>query len=146
MIGSSDETPWLQVGLREVGVKERPGIAHHPRILQYHATTRLHATSDEIAWCAAFVSWCLEAAGITSTRSAAAASYRTWGQRCELKPGAVIVFGKTDPDAAGTGHVGFCVGVEGDYVLCLGGNQSNAVSIARRPIAGIVAVRWPLVS
>jgi uncharacterized protein (TIGR02594 family) len=146
VIGPSYEPPWLQVARREIGVKERPGIRHHPRVLQYHAATRLHATSDEVPWCASYVCWCLETAGITSTRSAAAASYRTWGQKCELKVGAVIVFGKADPDAAGTGHVGFCVGVEGDRVLCLGGNQRNAVSIAKRPVAGIVAVRWPLVS
>lgn len=141
-----DDPPWLQVARRELGVKERPGFNHNPRILQYHASTRLHGTTDEIPWCASFVGWCLETVGLTSTRSAAAASYRTYGQRCELKLGAIVVFGKADRDAAGTGHVAFCVGVEGDEVLVLGGNQRNAVSIARRPRSAVVSVRWPLVS
>lgn len=145
MVNPNDDPPWLQIARRELGVKERPGSAHHPRILQYHAKTRLHATSDEVAWCASFVGWCLEQAGIASTRSAAAASYRTWGQPWELVDGAIVVFGKADPDAAGTGHVGFCVGVEGDHVLLLGGNQGNAVTIAKRPLSRIVAKRWPLV-
>ncbi len=143
---SNDDPPWLSIARREIGVKERPGSAHHPRILQYHASTRLRATTDEVPWCAAYVCWCLEQAGITSTRSAAAASYRTWGQSCELKDGAVVVFGKSDPDAAGTGHVAFCVGVDGDDVLVLGGNQRNSVNVSRRPRSRIVAIRWPLVS
>ena len=140
---SSNEPIWLQAARREIGVKERPGAGDHPRILQYHQATRLRATHDSVAWCASFVCWVLESVGLTSTRSAAAASYRTYGRKCELVPGAIVVFGKADPDAAGTGHVGFCVGVEGDQVLLLGGNQGNAVCIAKRPISRIVSVRWP---
>jgi surface antigen len=56
------------------------------------------------------------------------------------------VFGKADPDAAGTGHVAFCVGIDGDSVLVLGGNQRDAVTIASRPKSRIVSVRWPLLS
>lgn len=141
----SDEPVWLQVARREIGVKERLGTADNPRILQYHRATRLRATHDSTAWCAAFVCWVLETVGLTSTRSAAAASYRTYGQRCELKPGAIVVFGLSDPDAKGTGHVGFCVGEDGDDVLVCGGNQKDQVNIARRPKSRIVAVRWPLV-
>lgn len=146
MYPPNDDPPWLQIARREIGVKERWGVADNSRILQYHAATRTHATRDSVPWCASYVCWCLEGAGITSTRSAAAASYRTWGQQCELKDGAIVVFGKADPDAAGTGHVAFCVGVEGDDVLVLGGNQNNAVNVAKRPRDRIVTVRWPLVS
>jgi uncharacterized protein (TIGR02594 family) len=143
----ADMPPWLQVAHREIGVKERPGFNNNPRILQYHATTRLHGTTDEIPWCASFVGFCLEQVGLTSTRSAAAASYRTYGQRCEPKPGAIVVFGKADRDAAGTGHVAFYVGDDGpDHILVLGGNQKNQVSIAKRLRSAIVSVRWPLVS
>lgn len=133
----------MAVARRELGVKERLGAGDNPQILRYHATTRLRATKDVVPWCAAYVCWVLEQCGFTSTRSAAAASYRTYGQRCELKPGAIVVFGKADPDAGGTGHVAFFVREDGDYVWVLGGNQANQVSIAKRPKSRIVAVRWP---
>lgn len=139
----SDEPVWLTIARREIGVRERHGDAHNSRILQYHDATRLHAKADEVPWCAAFVCWVLERAGFASTRSAAAASYATYGQPCELVPGAIVVFGKADPDAGGTGHVAFCVGVDGEDVLVLGGNQNDQVNIARRPKSRIVAVRWP---
>jgi uncharacterized protein (TIGR02594 family) len=140
----NDEPAWLQLARREIGVKERSGAADNSRVLEYHASTRLHATRDSVPWCSSFVCWCLERAGITSTRSAAAASYRTFGWRCKLKPGAIVVFGKADPDAKGTGHVAFYVGDDGpDHVLVLGGNQRDQVCIARRPRSSIVSVRWP---
>ena len=139
----SDEPAWLTIARREVGVRERFGAAHNTRILQYHAATRLHAAADEVPWCAAFVCWCLESAGVASTRSALASSYAKYGQPCDLKDGAIVVFGKADTDAGGTGHVAFCVGMEGDDVLVLGGNQHNSVSIAKRPKSRIVAIRWP---
>jgi uncharacterized protein (TIGR02594 family) len=143
---NSDEPEWLKIARREIGVKEVRGGGNHPRILQYHAATRLKAQSDEIPWCASYVCWCLEQAGVRSTRSARAADFATWGQPCELKDGAIVVFSKADPDAGGSGHVAFCVGVEGDSVMVLGGNQANAVSVAKRPRSRIVAVRWPLAS
>jgi uncharacterized protein (TIGR02594 family) len=137
------DPPWLAVARVEIGVKERVGAADNPRIIEYHKTTRLRATSDSVPWCSSFVNWCLKQAGYLGTRSAAAASFRTWGVRCELKPGAIVVFGKADPDAVGTGHVGFVDHFDDDWVWVLGGNQSNSVNIAKRPLSRVVAVRWP---
>lgn len=143
MISHDESPPWLKVARRELGVKEVSGPGSHPRILQYFRSTKYHAQSDEVPWCAAFVCFCLEQAGIRSTHSARAADFAAWGNDCELVDGAVVVFGKADPDAGGSGHVAFCVGVEGDSVLVLGGNQGNAVTVAKRPRSRIVAVRWP---
>lgn len=139
----TDDPPWLQIARRELGVKEVPGPGSHPRILQYHDATRLHAKSDEVPWCAAFVCWCLEQAGVRSTRSATASSYAVYGRPSEMVDGAIVVFSKADPDAGGTGHVAFLVGYDADHVCVLGGNQANAVTIAKRPRSRIVAVRFP---
>jgi uncharacterized protein (TIGR02594 family) len=145
MIGNtSDEPVWLQAARRELGQREKPGPAENTRIVWYHSFSKLRAQSEKIPWCASFVNAMLETTGIRSTRSAAANSYVSWGQECELKDGAVVVFGKVDPDAGGTGHVAFCVGVEGDSVFVLGGNQKNAVTVAKRPKDQIVAIRWPV--
>ena len=135
---------WLSIGLGEVGVREdtRPGKST-PRIEQYHAITRAGAAVDDVPWCASFVGWVLEMSGIASTKSKAAASYLSWGKSCDLQVGCVVVFGKADKDAGGTGHVGFCMGVSADEVFVLGGNQSNRVGIDVRRRAQVVASRWP---
>jgi uncharacterized protein (TIGR02594 family) len=140
----TDEPVWLTAARRELGQRERPGPSENTRIIWYHSFSKLHAQSETVPWCASFVNAMLESSGIRSTRSAAAKSYATWGEECELKDGAIVVFGKADPDAGGTGHVAFCVGIEGDSVLVLGGNQTNAVTVAKRPKSRIVAVRWPV--
>lgn len=140
-----DIPPWYQAALREVGVKEKFGKAENTRILQYHAATRLKAKRDEIPWCSSFVCFVMESVGITSTRSAAAKSWATWGEETMAKKGAVVFLGKADPDAGGTGHVCFFDRWDEDlnYFWALGGNQTNAVTIARKPTAQIKAVRWP---
>jgi len=138
---------WIPIALGELGVVEdtRPGQSNG-RIEEYHAMTRAGRAHDDVAWCASFVSWVLEQSGIRSTRNKAAASYLSWGEECrDYTPpfGAVLVFGKRDKDAKGSGHVGFCLGVSGPTVFLLGGNQGDRVSIAPRMLADVVAMRWP---
>lgn len=56
--------PWYTIAKRKKGgAANRDPKAHNERILAYHETTTLKATTDEVAWCAAFVNWWLNAAG-----------------------------------------------------------------------------------
>jgi uncharacterized protein (TIGR02594 family) len=124
------------------GVREIPGPQHEARILAYHQATAFRATSDEVPWCASFVSWCLREAGVASTNSAAARSYLQWGQALDdPRYGAITVLARGKSPAMG--HVGFYVGAREDAVLLLGGNQGNAVSIAAFPRERVLAYRWP---
>ena len=43
-------TPY-EIAKQEVGVKETPGAGDTKRVLEYHATTTLKATSDDVPWC-----------------------------------------------------------------------------------------------
>lgn len=144
----SDEPIWITRARREVGVKERPGTAENPRILEYHATTRLRAKRDEVPWCSAFVCWVFEGLGIASTRSAAARSWATWGRAlAKPEPGCVVVLDRQAPDNPNAAHVGFYLGDDGpDRILVLGGNQGNAVSVRPYPRAKVLGWRWPEVS
>jgi uncharacterized protein (TIGR02594 family) len=137
---------WVLVALGEMGVLEdlKPGKSN-PRIEQYHAITRGGPALDDVAWCASFVSWCLEMAGVESLKTKRAADYATFGSPTEPgRFGALLVFGKADPDAKGSGHVGWSLGRTGGSVYCLGGNQSNKVGIDLRPLSLLVSARLPL--
>lgn len=135
--------PWVAIGLGEIGVVEdtRPGRSTL-RVEGYHQCTMAGRAVDDISWCSSYVGYALESAGLRSTRSKTAASYKTWGVACGWVFGAVIVFPKSDPDSGGSGHVGFLMGLSGADVFCLGGNQGNRVSIAVKKKAGAVC-RWP---
>ncbi|CAB4173770.1 TIGR02594, TIGR02594 family protein [uncultured Caudovirales phage] len=135
---------WLEIALREMGVKEVPGAESNPRITQYASATTLAASSDEVPWCSSFACWCLEQAGIKSTRSAAARSWLDWGQVLEQpREGAIVVFRRGTPPS---GHVSFYVGPDADpaYCRCVGGNQGDMVKASRYPIADILGIRWPI--
>jgi uncharacterized protein (TIGR02594 family) len=128
---------WMLIADEEIGVHEIPGPKSQARIIEYDSVTTLKATSDEVPWCAAFVCWCLEQAGIRSTRSAAAASYEDYGEDLGDTPeiGCIVVLPH---------HVTFYDGyIDDDTIRCLGGNQSDQVKHSNYPVANVISYRWP---
>lgn len=54
----------FEIAKTQIGIKETAGRESTLRILEYHHATYLKATSDETAWCSAFVNWCFIQAGL----------------------------------------------------------------------------------
>lgn len=125
---------WMDIANAERGVKEVVGNTHNPRIIEYHATTTLKATTDEVPWCSSFLNWIMKAAKYHFTKSAAARSWLDYGQECELQLGCIVVFRRP-----GGHHVGFCAGWTPNTITVLGGNQANQVNLRpylRRDLLG----------
>ncbi len=133
-------TPWLDLAAKYLGEHEVAGKADNQFILDCFKHTGYKASHDEVPWCAAFVSRVLEESGYKSSHSARAADYAGFGEKSELKPGAIVVF----KWASGGHHVSLCHHVvDGHLVACLGGNQSDSVKISVFNQKYIAAVRWP---
>ncbi len=137
----SDKPAWMSVAEKEVGVEEP-----NQRILDYFKDTTDDEATVRTAYCSAFVNFCFEKAGIKGTMSAAAVSWRQWGQ--ELKTGqlgAVVLLRWR----SGHYHVTFYLeeairdGVAKIHVL--GGNQTTAHEVIDEwvPKANVVTYRWP---
>ena len=141
----ADDPPWMAEARRHIGTREIPGPKHQPKILRWWEKIRAGFRDDETPWCAAFVGGCLEEVGIRSTRSGMARSYsRSEHFRKLSKPahGCIVVFWRGSPTGA-TGHVAFLDGLRGGDVWCLGGNQGDAVSLARFSTGRLVGYYWP---
>lgn len=144
------EPMWLERARDMIGVREISGHMHEPKVLQLWRDAKMPVVQDdETAWCAAFVGAMLERSMITSTRKPNARSYQTWGIDVlangvdQIPIGAVCVFSRPPNDWQG--HVAFAVGVTPSGALsCVGGNQSNSVSIAPFNVTRLVAARWPV--
>lgn len=124
----ADMPPWITVALKELGTKEIPGSGSNPRVEQYHDAVGLPWAKDDVPWCGSFVGFCLLKAGYKIPKHAyRALSWLYWGVSAH-KPvlGAVAVKRRK-----GGGHVTFVVGMDGDYLYCLGGNQNDAVNVRR---------------
>lgn len=139
------EPIWLVEARRHLGLREIPGKGHNKQILKWWSAIRAPFTDDETPWCAGFVGGCFEAVGMKSSRSAAARSYMKWGSKLDGPAlGCVVVFWRGRPDGW-SGHVAFVVGeTKSGHLMCLGGNQSNAVTVAPFDKQRVLGYRWPL--
>jgi uncharacterized protein (TIGR02594 family) len=138
----------------ERGQAER-GAGENPRILRFDPGTMPRAREDEIPWCAALVCWVFQQRGIKHTRSAAAASYRSWGvklARPVVGCVAVTPIRRAGGDAC-TGswsgnHIAFWLGETATHFCLKGGDQDDRVCALRfakhaYDIEYRIEHRWP---
>lgn len=139
-------SPWLTVAHRLEGERRLPGHRDNPNILTMFRLAGSPQPNDEVAWCAAFVGACLRLSGYAHKRTLLAAEYVNFGEECEAKPGAIVVFWPTKGVRA-SGHVGFVESIHGEMIHVLGGNQGGSESVVRisaRPVSQVRAYRWPV--
>lgn len=133
--------PWIVEAYKHLGLKEIPGKQHNKTIQNWLRELRAWWDDDETAWCSTYVSHCFKTANLSYPKMfMRALAWNDWGyQLKEPKPGCVVTFSRT-----GGGHVGFVVGESknGDLIV-LGGNQGNAVSLAKFPKKRVSSYRWP---
>lgn len=135
--------PWYEWALSKQGEKEIPGSRSDNAFIRdlFKNHTTYGDTHDETPWCAAFVCGALEKTGWKSTHNAGAVSFKNFGKKSELIPGAIVVF----QWASGSRHVAFCHKIiDANYAAFIGGNQSNMVNISNYARKYIEAVRFPV--
>lgn len=140
--------PWLVEAEKDLGIRELVAGELNPNVRAYfhHTDFPKDLITKKTPWCAAAVCAWLERAGWRSPRTARAANFGRYGTGVDLEnaqPGDIVVFGKVDPDAGGSGHVALFVERKGDVLRVIGGNQGNRVCIAERPVERVVTVRRP---
>lgn len=137
----------LEMAASQIGTLEwKKGS--NPKVEEYLAhgfskSNKKTSLTDSVPWCAGFVAWCLEKCGRESTNSLMARSYENWGvsTRKDPLPGDIVVFYRSTK-ASGKGHVGFFVGFNSQgNILCLGGNQNNAVNITEYGLMRMTDIR-----
>ena len=105
----------------------------NPVIVEFFRATGFRASNDMVAWCAAFVNWCLVQANRPGSGSAASQDFldpRKFAapRTNDPREGDLAVFTchrESDDVAIGLGHVAFVGAPPRDEVIpCLGGNQS----------------------
>lgn len=134
---------WLTKAFSFLDIKELKGSATNPIITAFYKDCGVQTIhDDETPWCAAFVGAILERSRIQSTKSLMARSYLNWGQRLQDPViGALAIFKRGNSQTQG--HVGFVVGQTSQKIFILGGNQSDAVTIAAYSKSQLLGVRWP---
>lgn len=136
------EPAWLTLARAEIGTMEHVGKSSNPKVVAYFRDAGFPGIkNDATAWCAALVGAMLHRAGVKPSGSLAARSYEAFG--VGLKAPVLGCIATKKRGGGWQGHCGFVVGANKTQVFLLGGNQSDAVSIASFKRSEITAYRWP---
>lgn len=108
---------------------------------------------SRVAWCACFVSWCINQAGCGEPVFAYCPFGASWfsqqGQWArrgyeQIAPGDIIFF-DWEPDGT-TDHVGIVIGTDGTYVYTVEGNSGDAVKVKSYPLDSSVIYGYGLMN
>lgn len=140
------QLPWVKEAGRYIGVKEIPGKKHNKVIINFWKIIGRPYRTDEVPWCAGFVSACLERAGIRSPRTESARNFLGWKDGVRLKepvPGCIVVFWRGSKKGW-AGHVGIVTRItkRGSLVV-LGGNQDDMVNESLFSTDKVLGYMWP---
>jgi uncharacterized protein (TIGR02594 family) len=137
----SGEPAWIQWARKQLGQHEVPGPGDNPVIAAWYHLTTLDPSNwhDAIAWCAVFLNAALMLNNIKTIRSARAVDWLEWGKAVSSpQKGDVVVFDWGN----GGHHVAFFLRDLGNgRIECIGGNQSDAVTITSFPESAVMGYR-----
>jgi uncharacterized protein (TIGR02594 family) len=138
---------WLAEAERLKGLREGVGAADNPTIMGWARRLKQAAfKSDATAWCGLFVAHCMSSAlpgEPIPSNPLGARNWLSYGRSVPRPvPGAILVFWRGKRDGW-QGHVGFYVGEDAAAFHVLGGNQSDAVTVARLGKERLLGARWP---
>lgn len=137
------EPPWIVLSRNYLGTKEAAGSADNPTIVGWDKLmTTLPASLDHDAtpWCAIFVHAMLLLSGYKGkiVESALAVDWLGFGVPVtDPRDGDIVVF----DFGGGDHHVAFVLSVSGGMVHVIGGNQSDAVTLASYSTSNVMGYR-----
>ncbi len=139
-----EDLAWMEIAREWQGLHERED---HSALVAF--LTSDHASVGDPAqlpWCGDFVETCVKLAlpgevfaGRVRENPYFARNWLDFGQECGATYGAVVVFER----GPSSGHVAFLVGQDASCFYCLGGNQSDAVTVTRILKTRALGFRWP---
>ncbi|WP_111860030.1 TIGR02594 family protein [Acinetobacter sp. CFCC 10889] len=138
---NSNDLAWMIEAKKHLGLREIAGKQHNKTILGWIKGLGGWFTDDETPWCGTFVAHCLKVAGVKYPKHwYRALDYVNYGSKL-VKPAYGCVAIKT---RKGGGHVCFVVGRDQKTgkLVCIGGNQGNAVSYALYNDSDFQEFRW----
>jgi len=137
------DLPWMAEAKRVLGRHETRDNGWLRNWLRSDGKTL--GDPSKLPWCGDFVETCLRLAlpgepfpGALGQNPYWARNWGYLGRSILPTYGSVLIF-----ERGSGGHVGFAVGQDASSLYVLGGNQSNAVTVARLDKARLLGARWP---
>lgn len=148
LVSDDADAPAMLLAARGfLGWHERlPNGRPNPLVQEMFLYVGMSANTDcrKVAWCSAGLNKVCSVLNIKGTGNAMARSWLRWGEACEAKVGAVVVFWRGDHNDGETGHVGVIDSISEDGTLnVLGFNQRDCVCVAKFGTSRVLGYRQP---
>lgn len=132
----------INVVLAEYGLKETPGNADNPVILQMAVDCGFTGYQhDDTAWCSLLANWAALKAGYERSGKLNARSWLDIGEATDTPEiGDIVVLWRGAQDGW-EGHVGFYINKDAGGVWLLAGNQSDMINISQLPVDRVLGYR-----
>ena len=134
----------ITIAAAEIGTREISGSKHNEKITNYAKEAGFSTIKDdETPWCSIFMNWVAKKAKLETSNLATARSWLNVGiPVTEPEPGDVVIFWRENL-VSYKGHVGIFMGYSfpGNRIYCLGGNQSDMVSITAYTVDQLLGFR-----
>lgn len=138
--------PWAETAYSLMGTQEQPGRGSNEAIIGWAEDLEITSyNDDDIPWCGLFVAHCIGSQlpeEVLPSNPLGARQWEMFGHKVSPKLGSILVFWRGSVDGW-KGHVGFYWAEDEEAYQVLGGNQSNAVTIARISKKRLLTARWP---
>lgn len=135
------EFPWMTLALQKKGLRETD-----PDLKKWlKSDGKTLGDPSKLPWCGDFVETCVAVTVPTEPLPVNPYLARNWLKfGVDVTPcyGAVLVFWRGSKSGI-SGHVGFYYGEDASHYHVLGGNQSNAVTVARLAKSRLLGARMP---
>lgn len=124
----------INIALSQYGTTEIIGKNDNPEVLKYFKETGHEwITTDETAWCSAFMNWVALKAKVKRSNKLTARSWLSVGTEISTPQLNDIAIFWRESKHSWKGHVGLFIGYTEDkkHIYVLGGNQNNQVNIKK---------------
>ena len=126
-----DPDKWIKRAQTYIGLDEE---VDEGTVIELAKVAGTPISSSETPWCAIFVNAVLATVGLATTGTMRARDFESYGEECQEKIGAIVVY---------RSHVGFVP----EFGKVLGGNQSDGVNIGEQSWYGKpICYRWPVLA
>jgi len=157
LILGSGVPPWMEIALEEAKLaggaheSKEPLYSFAKGCLELGGSTARPDDNNKGQWCGAFVGWCLNESnhkiGTQAWEILSSQRYIELADKGKFykvidEPivGCIVVmtnYKKSDGKSKGSGHITFLYGVDGDNLVCLGGNQGSYLKFSNYKREGV---------
>ncbi len=149
--------PWLEIAIEKAVMasgaheSEEPLYSFAKRCLELGDSNAKPDDNDNGQWCGGFVGWCLNEVNLKGgTQAWEILSSQHYVQLAELgkfyriieEPvvGCIVVmtnYKKSNGESKGSGHICYLYGIDGNNLVCLGGNQGSYLKFSNFKRTGV---------